>query len=134
MGIPAAAAFVTLSNVAPRAAHWILTETPFFPIQILLGLVVGFWLSRRFGHRVMLWTWTVPALVLIAAILFLPPDFSSGELTHGERFFGWSCLPQNHCIDQLVVTMPFYSAVAYSVGAFVARIYSPPKIRPTEAI
>jgi hypothetical protein len=132
LGIPVAAAFLTLSDITPRAAHWVLTETPFFPVQILLGLVSGFWLNRRFGHRVMLWTWTIPALVLVAAILFLPPDFSSGQLTHGERFFGWSCLPQNRCLDQLVVTLPFYSAAAYSLGASLARFYSPHTARPTE--
>jgi hypothetical protein len=122
LGIPAAAAFETLSEVTPKWGHWILTETPFFPVQILLGLAVGFWLSRRFGNRVMLWTWIVPALILVGAILFEPQGFLSGGLTHGRRFFGESCLPQKRCFDQLVFTMPFYSATAYSLGALLARL------------
>jgi hypothetical protein len=89
--LPVAAAFLTMSEITPRAAHWILTETPFFPLQIFLGLVVGFWLSRRFAHSVMLWTWIVPALALIAAILFLPPSFSGVGLARSARFFGWRC-------------------------------------------
>ncbi len=111
--------------VSFRAANWILTETPFFPTQILLGLTCGFLLGRRMRHQVMLWTWTVPALSLVLAVAFMPigpvimPDLGISRLGH---FFGTSCLPQNHCLAQLIVTMPFYSAAAYSFGAFMARI------------
>jgi hypothetical protein len=130
LGIPAVAAFGTLSEITPGWGRWILTETPFFPVQILLGLVLGFWLSRRFGHRVMLWTWTIPALILAGAILFEPPGFLSGGLPDSSRFFGEKCLPQNRCFDQLIFTMPFYSAAAYSLGALFARL-DPRKARAT---
>ena len=40
--IPGVAAFLTFSSgITSRRAHWILTETPLFPVQILLGLVLG---------------------------------------------------------------------------------------------
>jgi hypothetical protein len=108
-----------------RVAHWILTETPFFPVQILLGLSSGFLLGRRLMHRVMRWTWTVPALSLVLAIVLAPVfqrPISGPTFTRLGYFFGPGCLPQNHCLDQLVVTMPFYAAVAYSLGAVVARM------------
>jgi len=72
----------------------------------------------------MLWTWAVPALAISLALLFAPlrPVIVSGvEITKVEHFFGWSCLPQNHCFEQVALTMPFYSATAYAVGAFLAR-------------
>ena len=107
-----------------RSASWILTETPFFPVQILLGLVWGFVWFRRFRHDVMFWAWTVPTAVIIGLILFAPlsPTTASGiELTPLEHFFGWKCLPQNRCFEQVGFTLPFYSACAYSLGAFMAR-------------
>jgi hypothetical protein len=30
-------------------------------------------------------------------------------------------ISEDRCADQLVITMPFYVSVAYSLGAFVAR-------------
>jgi len=135
VGISLSAAFLTYSTVislhqfypsiGDRTVHWILTETPYFPVQILLGLLYGFLLSRRFGHATMLWVWLVPALAIVCLIVLNPvtPVFVGGvELTAIEHFFGWRCLPQNHCFEQVALTLPLYSATAYSLGALVARV------------
>ena len=134
IGVPIAAAVLAYSVLLPlheffpsigeRTVHWILTETPYFPLQILVGFLWGFLISRRYRHVAMLWTWAVPALAISLALLFAPlrPVIVSGvEITKVEHFFGWSCLPQNHCFEQVALTMPFYSATAYAVGAFLAR-------------
>ena len=111
-------------SLATRTVHWILTETPFFPVQIVVGLLWGFQLGRRYQHRVMVWTWVVPALAIISLILFVPLRsvlVSGVELTKAEHFFGWGCLPQNHCFDW-PLTVALYAAAAYSIGAFAARM------------
>jgi hypothetical protein len=111
-------------TIGSRTAHWILTETPYFPVQIVTGLLMGFQLGRRYEHRVMLWTWVVPALGIALLILFAPfrPMVVSGvEITPIRHFFGWACLPQNHCFDQVGFTLLLYAAGAYSVGALLAR-------------
>jgi hypothetical protein len=110
-------------SLGTRTVGWILTETPFFPVQIVVGLLWGFQLSRRYGHRVMLWAWVVPALAIAFFILFvrLPTVVVSGvELTQAEHFFGRKCLPQNHCFEW-AFTLLLYTAAAYSLGAFLAR-------------
>jgi hypothetical protein len=135
IGVPVAASVLRYSIVIPlhqvfpsvslRTGHWTLLQTPYFPVQITIGLLWGFQLARRYKHRVMLWTWTVPCVALALLILFAPfrPVVVDGiEITKIQRFFGWSCLPQNHCFEQVGFTMPFYSASAYSLGAFLARI------------
>lgn len=132
-GVGVAAAVLTYSVVLPlhqffqslnsRTAHWILTETPYFPVQIVVGLLWGFQLGRRYRHRVMLWTWIVPALAIAFLILFvpLPPVVVSGvEITKTEHFFGGGCLPQNHCFEW-PLTVLLYAAAAYSLGAFAAH-------------
>lgn len=120
---------VFFPSLGLRNVHWILTETPYFPVQIAVGLLWGFQLGRRYGHQVMLWTWTAPALTIALLIVFAPfrPVIVSGvEITKAGRFFGWGCLPQNHCFEQVGFTLPFYSASAYSLGAFFARLIPAP--------
>ena len=38
-----------------------------------------------------------------------------------KNYFGWGCRPADHCLDQLVITLPFYSSLAYSMGVALAR-------------
>jgi hypothetical protein len=132
-GVAVAAAVLTYSAVPPlhqlfpslnsRTIHWILTETPYFPVQIVVGLLWGFLLGRRYRHLVMLWTWVVPALAIALLILFVPlrPVVVAGtEITKIEHFFGRKCLPQNHCFEW-AFTLLLYSAAGYSLGAFLER-------------
>jgi hypothetical protein len=144
LGVGVAAAVLTYSlvlplqvffpSLGPRTVAWILTETPYFPVQILVGLLLGFQLGRRYRHRVMLWTWIAPALAIAFMILFvpLPPVVVSGvEITKIEHFFGWGCLPQNHCFEQVPLTLLFYAGAAYSFGAFFARAIPGPRSSKT---
>ena len=113
-----------------RFAHWLLTENPFYPVQIVTGFYLGWLLSRRFHHRAMLWIWVLPLAVLCYAFLAVPilipewtsilarPDTFQSRLSH---YFGWGCQPRAHCLDQLTITLPFYASAAYSVGASLAR-------------
>jgi len=109
--------------------HWVLTENPFYPVQILTGLYFGWFLSRRFPHRSMLWVWILPLLLLAYSFLAGPvispwasplirPESLRGKFGF---YFGWGCRPRERCIDQLLLTMPFYASAAYSFGALLAR-------------
>jgi len=108
----------------------LLTKLPYFPIQIVLGLWLGWSIGRRFQHRSMLWVWVLPLAFLCYALLAIPtltpsqvpPMFQAGlgesRLSH---YFGRGCSAVRRCGDQLLVTMPFCASVAYSVGALLAR-------------
>jgi hypothetical protein len=113
---------VPLSN---KSASWILTETPYFPLQIVGAWLFGFVVGTYWKRRSMLWVWVLPAVALILAGLFASSlgrlGGPSDNQSHFANFFGWSCLPQNHCLLQIAFTMPLYSAVAYSLGAFLSR-------------
>jgi hypothetical protein len=105
---------------AMRPLHWILTETPFFPVQIVLALYSGWYLSRRLEHKSMVWIWVLPGLILSWAVTTMAVQLSSVFALSGGAFshyFGTGCRPKDHCLDQLLITMPFYTAIAYSVGA-----------------
>jgi hypothetical protein len=70
----------------------------------------------------MLWVWVIPLAILCYAVIAFEPKWKS-VLVHESwlpHYFGWGCLPTDHCLDQLVITMPFYAAAAYSIGAWFA--------------
>jgi hypothetical protein len=113
-------------------AHVLLTELPYFPMQIVLGLWTGWAFSRRFHHRSMLWVWVLPFLILCYAVIAVPtlaPDLiiksvieqSAGSQSPLSHYFGSGCSVKNRCVDQLLITMPFYVSVSYSLGALLAR-------------
>jgi hypothetical protein len=113
-----------------RSLHWILTETPYFPVQIALGLYFGWLIGRRFGHRSMKYVWIAPFLLLMYAVIWLPtvtPELTSvllqvrGNQSAISHYFGWGCKLRERCFDQLFVTMPFYTALSYSIGAWFAE-------------
>jgi hypothetical protein len=113
-----------------RFVHWLLTENSFYPVQIVAGLYVGWLLGRRFRHRSMLWIWVLPLTILCYALVtasILIPEWASvlaRPVTVQSRlsyYFGSGCQPRAHCLDQLMMTMPFYASVAYSLGALIAR-------------
>jgi hypothetical protein len=116
--------------LSTRSLHWILTETPYFPIQIAIGFCFGWQLWRRFNLRLMAWVWVLPFLILCYGILAGPissPEFTSVLFQAGPKqswlshYFGSGCRPVDHCFDQLVITMPFYASASYSLGALLAR-------------
>jgi hypothetical protein len=104
--------------------QWVLSGTPYYPLQIAVGLYIGWALYRRFQHRAMFYVWILPFVILCYAILTFAPQsvlVRPGQ-TSISHYFGWDCLAgRDRCLDQLVTTMPFYGALAYSIGAGLAK-------------
>jgi hypothetical protein len=109
--------------------YWILDGRPYFPIQIALGLLLGWAFGRRLWHRSMIWVWILPFAYLCYAFVAvptitsnLPPEFQAGiGESRFAHYFGWGCGPWNNCIDQVDFTLPFYIGAAYSLGGLLAR-------------
>ena len=113
-----------------RGMGWILINTPFFPIQIAAGAYIGWKLYRRWRHRSMLWVWILPGALLTYAGIAIPtfsPWSTSPETGPLSHYFGWGCQADYRCYDQMTFTEPFYTSVAYSLGALCAsrRLRSP---------
>jgi len=113
----------------PRKTFYsIVSELPYFPVQIIFALILGWLLGRALRHRSMVWVWVLPmailcyslvtARVLIPTSVFARPGVFQSRFSH---YFGWGCQPSARCFDQLLITMPFYSSLAYSMGAALAR-------------
>jgi len=115
VGVLALAGFLTFILSPSTRARWILTETPYFPVQIVLALFIGFVLPRFLRHRLMQWVWVLPFSILCVSFVLTPLPL----VGRFERYFGWGCRPELRCFVQLAVTLPFYTAASYSVAAFL---------------
>jgi uncharacterized protein (DUF2062 family) len=119
--------------------HWVLYGTPFFPTQIALALFVGWILGGSLPHRAMLWVWVLPLAALCLAFIGIPllpapsplsilfppindltitQTVSLGFASRLSHFFGRGGGIQPY--DQVVATLPLYSAMGYSLGAWLA--------------
>lgn len=110
--------------------YWVLTGTPYYPVQIGLGLLLGWLIGRHLQHRAMLWVWVLPFTYLTYAVVaiptlvpnWIPPAYQAGiGESRFRHYFGWGCGGQHPCFDQAAITLLFYAAAAYSIGALLAR-------------
>jgi hypothetical protein len=105
---------------------WLLASNPFYPLEICVGLWLGWKLFSMWQHHEMFLVWIVPCVVLVFVVLavptFTPARISMLDMRNGplEHYFGWRCPTTNGCIDQAMATLPFYTSVAYSIGALLA--------------
>jgi hypothetical protein len=99
----------------------ILSE-PYFPLQIAMGSIAGGYARHRFKRSLASWVWILP----LAHFLFCLATFNVSVLQNPlvvrfDHFLGNGCRPPQ-CWDQMLCTGPFYTSVAYSLGAWAGKI------------
>lgn len=102
-----------------------LIEPPVFPLQLAAAFLLGLALNRHFSSRVACWVW-IPPLAILAwdvsnwanspAPLW---DRTSAWRDVWNNYFGTQC-QGSECLNELLLTGPFYTAVLYSLGAWAA--------------
>ena len=111
----------------PRKTFYsIVSGLPYFPVQIVFALILGWLLGRALRHRSIECVWVLPLVILCYSVatyrVLIPTSvLASIGQSRFSHYFGWGCRPENHCLDQVLITMPFYSCLAYSLGAAFAR-------------
>jgi hypothetical protein len=118
-------------HVSLRFVHWILTETPYFPIQIAVAFYLGWSVGRRLPHPKVTFVWILPLLVLIYVVAtnsVLISEWSSVLNEPGiyrsrlAYYFVSPCNTYVQCMSRLLTVLPFYTAVAYSAGARLGQV------------
>jgi len=127
VGIPVLSAFLTftLCSIAQSVTHSVpsglasklLTQIPGFPIQAILGFLLGLSLGNFSQRRVMMWVWVLPLILFCIALLFSPLNGSSqsGPLYPPEAHH------KSTLLEQLSWSILFIPSAAYSLGAKSAR-------------
>ncbi len=107
--------------------RYVLTEMHWFPVQPLVAILVGYGITRGTKSDLGRWAWIIPAATLIVVFPSLPfvspLERALPPLSFSQRLsdlFGPRCSVFRRCFDQVVLTMPFYSSIGYSIGALLA--------------
>ena len=110
---------VGLFHGTAKTASYILTGTPYFPIQIAVGAGTGFCVARYFDWPLTRWVWVLPLGILLGSMIVVP--LPSGVSLFGY-WFGWSGAPF-HAFPPLQpgITMPFYLAATYSLFSLLGQ-------------
>jgi hypothetical protein len=113
-----------------KDVYFLLSGSPYFPIEVSVGLMWGWLVGGQFRQRAALWVWVFPLFALCWALLEAPATYTSIIIPGAElpvytsklsHFFGRGCRLEDRCIDEFGITLPFYTSVAYSVGVFLAN-------------
>src|ERR1700719_2502345 len=122
--------FDLLATISPwkptvRFVHWILTENPFYPVQIVAGLYFGWLIGRRLQHRCMLWIWIFPLAILAYAFAATPlvSPYASMLLRPDSVRVGLSATGTLHR------PITYYHAVLCVCGLFSRRIAGAKRLR-----
>ncbi len=132
IGVAAVAACVALSatpllkdvfgSVDYQNVRSALTQGHLFPIQTLFALLASFLIAQHWRQRLMLWVWILPTVIFTGKFIVAAQNLHLSALV--AHFFGGSCQLRNGCYDQVVFTLPLYTAVAYSLGAWLGLYLS----------
>ena len=102
-----------------------LVSGPYPVLPNVAGLVMGYLTNRRFRTKAAVFVWVPPLLCLTYSIATWK---SYGGHSYWAdvwaNFFGASC-GDTECLYELLVTLPFYTSAAYSVGALFGYRKSP---------
>jgi hypothetical protein len=103
-----------VASFTHRKAAYLLLEVPGYPLQFIESLYLGFLIARRLGGKPSIFTWMLPAGLLIWLWLFEPSRHSS----FFEHFSSnGRCGLNDGCFQKALATLWLVSSTAYSLGA-----------------
>lgn len=117
-------AAVTFTVLGAFHEHWttasyVLTGTPYFPVQIAAGLIVGYCVGRFSNWPLTRWIWVFPAASLAIAMTVIPPAHGTHLLGY---WFGWAgASGRIYPPLQPGFTMPLYLSAAYSFASLFGQ-------------
>jgi hypothetical protein len=119
LGVVATVGLLTYStqSFVSHAARIHFVLTPYYPLPIMAGLVVGYLSYTRFKGSYRYWAWVVPAVLTLVSLVGWKAINQSSWSEAAVHFFGFMPYPDNR--DQLDTSMVLYMSMAYSLGAFI---------------
>jgi hypothetical protein len=108
-----------IDHITQQPASTLLNQ-PYYVAPVLCGLALGA-LSRYFVRpRWAAWVWVLPMIILLWNLLTWkgagPPTTAVYWEDVWGNYFGSDC-GGSECMYEVFVTVPFYTSVAYSLGA-----------------
>ena len=120
---------VGISSDTPRADYWIQHLEL---VSVIPALVVGFVVSRYF-EKLASWAWLLPTIILSYKLLTFSDPYTSVLASNPLSRFSYYFVTEQSMpsfynfpgtarfVAQITFVAPFFSGVAYSIGALVMR-------------
>jgi hypothetical protein len=93
-----------------------LTGEPFWLPEIMAGLLLGWFAYETVPSKIAFFGWLVPGCLLLWSAWSWQRSMAANDST-SDTYFGKDC-GGSECLYQLFLTVPFYSSLSYSIGAF----------------
>jgi hypothetical protein len=110
----------SLRPFVSREARVHFTETlvygPYYPLPILIGVLIGFFSYLRFRGAYRYWVWIIPALCVLTELVDWKETNQASFADSIVHFSGTLGYPVNR---ELGSTVFLYMAIAYVVGALI---------------
>jgi hypothetical protein len=102
-------------HVAEQPIYVLLNE-PYFIAPIAAGFLLGLFGHRLFRSSLAVWVWVVPMVILIWSVAtWRNEGFRPYWTDVWNNYFGSQC-GSSECAYEWLVTAPFYTSVAYTLG------------------
>ena len=105
-----------------------LTGEPFWLPEIMAGLLLGWFAYETVPSKTAFFGWLVPGCFLLWKAWSWQRSIAAYDDSTLDTYFGRNC-GGSECLYQLFFTVPFYSSLSYSIGAFSKYV----EARRTEA-
>jgi hypothetical protein len=95
---------------------------PVFSLMVLAGFAIGLYCYQKIPSKLAFAVWIVPGIFLLYSAWSWHRTMSQYDSVW-STYFGSGC-GGSECLYELFLTAPFYSAIAYSLGALVSTAIS----------
>jgi hypothetical protein len=99
-----------------RAIRMFLLSPPYYPLPLVVGLMVGYFTQARSKGSCRYWVWIGPAILVFVSRLSWKADNRAAWPESLLYFFGPRPYPGGP--DQIGMPVLLYMSAAYSLGAF----------------
>ncbi len=108
-----------------------LVDNPYFLGPIVAAFVLGLFSNRVWKTNAGFWVWLFHAVILVWNVFSWKSYTSRSNLADAwANYFGSDC-GDPECLYDVLVTAPFYTSVAYSVGWIAMRLLGTVRTAPT---
>jgi hypothetical protein len=114
-----------VDHVVDQRLFQLLCDNPYFLGPILAAFALGILGNRVWKTRSALWVWLLPTIILILKVLTWKSHTSRSNLADAwANYFGSDC-GGSECLNEVFVTAPFYTSVAYTLGWIARHFFGP---------
>jgi hypothetical protein len=120
-----------VDHLVDQRVFRVLVDNPYFLGPIVAAFVLGLFSNRVWKTNAGFWVWLLPAVILVWNVFSWKSYTSRSNLADAwANYFGSDC-GDSECLNEVLVTAPFYTSVMYSLGWIAMHLLRAARTAPT---